>query len=282
MMEREPVTPEVVDDRRQMIAALTEEVLSGNQDSALEIAVDQDLVRPSDLVAYMDVKRTSTQDFNEFIAWDNGLTKYLDAIKGHAFPEEEAEVIRSIMVARKPSEARETPDLDWKNDHFKRAEVDGDDIRRVLKTNVGVAVMYCSEFAMKTKNSLYIKNAVDIIEESDSDSKEILRLLLDDTVYDLAEHNAHTALEQNELNRLRTAINIAKEYSSDTSRGAILGSLDKFIFEAASALIDLSRQTNDSAYELQVLDFIDEYASSTERTVAMLTELGLWRQQISE
>src|SRR5258708_2264724 len=62
-----------------------------------EIASSQDLLRPFEIVEFMDVKRCNSEDPVEERRWGDGLEHYLIFLDGQEFPQEEADAINTVI-----------------------------------------------------------------------------------------------------------------------------------------------------------------------------------------
>ena len=252
-MEGIPQDPdEYAERRRNMIAAITVGIEGEDYAFVIEIASHQNLLRPFEIVEYMDVKRRSGENPTEKRRWEEGLGHYLAAIEEEEFPEKEEEAINAVVhrleferaidtdeVADEPRVEDDDPrshyegddeDIDWRNDHFRPVGVDMKTLGEVSKTPVGKSVVRRAEHAISTGNAQYLKDAINVIQEYGSN---------DEAVW---------ALEK---------------------------ALDKFAFVYAKKQLERAANTGNNDYLKKAIRTLDQYVSSEARVKAMLAELGL-------
>jgi hypothetical protein len=290
----EPIPRDPSDDdirRQEMIAAITSGVESEDYTFVVEVAGSQDLLRPFVIVEYMDVKRRGSEDPVEQRRWGDGLSHYLTSLSDQEFPEEEVEVINSVIerldfdrvvsnetVAEEPTidGDSERGDADWRNDYFWPADVHADELEKLSRTPIGQSVVDHASGALRNSNSTYLGKAVETITSFQFGSGEKLRKLLDVYIAKYAEQQAASALRNSNSTYLSNAIEAIQEFgSSEEAILALRGSLDKHVYAYAEQQVASAIRNKNNTYIKNAADALSQYASSEERIKAMLEELGL-------
>jgi hypothetical protein len=290
----EPIPRDPGDDdlrRQQMIAAITEGVEAEDYAFVVEVAGGQDLLRPFEIVEYMDVKRRGSEDPVEQRRWGDGLGHYLTSLSGQEFPEDELEVINSVTerlnfdrvvsneaVAEEPTidGDLERSDADWRNDYFCPAGVDEGELDRLSKTPIGQSVVSYASVALRNNNAAYLERAIEAVTSFQFGSGEKLRKLLDVYIAKYAEKQAANALQNNNSAYLSRAFEAIQQFgSSEEAILALKGSLDKHIYAYAEDQVAQAIKNKNNAYIQNAADALRQYVSSEERIKAMLEELGL-------
>lgn len=292
----EPFPPDPGDNdlkRQNMISALTHGIESEDYEFVNEVITSQDLLRPFEIVEFMDVKRRASEDPVEGRRWEDGLGHYLTAIEGQEFPAEEAEAINSVIeklefervvgneeTADEPriqrSEMDEDADKNWGDDYFKPTDIDADELERLAGTPIGQSVVKDARDAINNGNPAYLSKALETISAFQLGSSEKLRKLLDVYVCKLANKQARAAIENSNSAYLDKAIDSIHEFgSSEDAVQAMRGSLDKHVFEYAKKQIARAVANSNSAYIGKAIEALYRCVSSEGRIKAMLDELLL-------
>lgn len=292
-MEPSPREPNEDDfKRQQMIAAITSGIEAEDYTFVVEVASTQDLLRPYEIVEYMDVKRRGSEDPVEQRRWEEGLDNYLTALDGQEFPEEEIDAINSVVerlqfdrvvsnedIAEEPevrSQETDTGDIDWENDFFQPAGIDAEEIERLSATPIGLSIVEDATRAISYGDSEYLDAARQTIAKFQFGPTEKLRELLDVFVCSFAEGRANKALSYGDSSYLKESIDSLREYgSSDSAVLAMEKSIDKQIFLFAKNRLAKAAQYNDNSYVQEAIDALDQFVSTETRLAAMLSELGL-------
>lgn len=290
----EPIPRDPSDDdvkRQEMIAALTNGIESEDYAFVTEVAASQDLLRPFEIVEFMDVKRRNTEDPVEERRWGDGLEHYLISLDGHEFPQEEADAINSVIerfkfdrvvsneeIAKEPEvrDVQRDEELDWKHDYFEPLDINVDTLNRLGETPIGQSVVSDAKLAVSRGDPSYLGNARNTLSQFQFGSSEKLHKLLDVYVYLFANQRVELAVSRNDHTYIDDAMSAVREFaSSEETVIAMKRSLDKMVFQYAKVNIGLATSRRDNSYIQEAIDALNQYGSSEARITAMLEELGL-------
>lgn len=295
-MENIPPEPDNIIKRQHMINAITQGVYDEDYEFVVEIASHQDLLRPFEIVEYIDVKRRNAEDPVENRRWEDALGYYLDSIADSDFPEEEEEAIHAVVerlefdrtvdnpdIADDPSWEQEEPersdsdaDIDWRNDFFQHKDITQERLSKLAENPIGRSVANKCSLALSTRNATHIESALEIIQEFSFGSSDELRKLVDVYLYSFAEDRAKLAISTRNSTHFEMALDAVSRFGSDEDViQAMESALDKYAFEYAKDRVALAASTRNNNHIKQAVETLDQFVSTPERISAMLAELGL-------
>lgn len=268
---------------RQMIEALTEAVQNEDVDFVLAITSFQQLLRPFELVEYMDVVRRGSEDPVESRRWNDALYGYVGSLEGQEFPAEETDVIDTVManlqfdsIVSSDETADESYDVlpedevseddNWEKTTFSYT-MEQEEYERIQQLPTFKKAL---EYASGSRTGYSIRDAVKFIEENVSpELGENMLKILDSVIAQKAEQYAngrHTGYSIKDAKGL-----ISRFGSSDASKALMESCLDKYVYDKAEQYANGLR-TGYSTKDAK--NHIIKYASTPGRRDAMLRRLG--------
>lgn len=282
MPEPRPRDPNDGAEPRQMIEALTEAIEAEDYGFMVEVAEGQDLLRPYEIVEYMDVKRRKAEDPLENRQWEYGLRHYLTTLRDTEFPLEEVEVINAAInnlefdaIVSNPEIAEEKSargdqdaesDLEWNNEQFQLI-IDHEEYERIIRLPL---FRQAADYASGAVDGYSIGDAVRLIEKnSGGETKDNMRKILDWYISREAQNYAADKVAGYSIGDAKSLIE--KHASSEDTALSMRSSLDKFVFMKAGAY---ARGEVDGYSMADAKRLIENLASTAERRDMMFQQLG--------
>lgn len=279
------LTPKEPNDRglqlRQMIQALTDAVQAEDMEFMLDVTSSQQLLRPFEIVEYMEIVRKGNEDPVENRRWTNAIYGYAKSLEGQEFPQEEVDAINTVLghlqfdsiVANEetadeahdvtPEDYEEEDNENWENTTFSY-NMDPEEYERIITLPTFVMAQ---DYA-RGKSGYTIADAIRFIQNNVSaELGAKMRKILDPVIAQTAQEYAQGRSGYN----IRDAKAHINKYASDEQSKALMQScLDKHVFKLAEAYTQ--RKGGYSIKDAKA--FIIEYASTPGRRDAMLRRLG--------
>lgn len=280
--------------RSDLIANIENGVESEDYDLVNQISGEQDILRPFEIVEYMDVKRRHSEDPVEQRRWEESLRNYLESISDQLFPDDEVEVLRSVAERLDSNQTDPDEEIDWdvaldsvtnqidrddfKNDRFWPTGVSKHELKRLSDSELGKAVCRIASLGIKKRNSKYIEKAILATNDLPLSQKVKLDKLLDLGVAIYSNTQGIRAALCNKDKYLNDAIKAIDNYGSDEEAVlALRSSFDKHVYEYSKKQLELAAESKKRRCEKltkKAIRAIIDYSSSEERAELMLKELG--------
>lgn len=284
------------DLRHELLDAIVANALKENYVAVAGIAKSTELVRPFEVVEFLDVKERHCDNPEDQKKWRGALAHYLDSLTGQEFPTEEASTITDV-VRRLQFEAMlendglalteeeldielsETEAYNWDADEF-HVRFDPDMIERVRATPIFQTV---ERF---TRRTVYGNGLADghwiIMKNLQGSRRQEMLAVFDELVF--KDVNRYVSDKYVDLAKHRGAeipkSIIGKYVSSWAVALEMKRAVDKYIFRGAERALKRDKPAWQHSPSVDAAYIIGVGASTFARCEAMMDKLGLELRQL--
>lgn len=282
------------DHRHELLDAIEGSILEGDYPAAIGLVKGTNLLRPFEIVEYLDVKDRHCESPEDQKAWRGVLSRYLGSLAGQEFPPEEESIITDATrrlefevilengsltstaeVSAIATNENEVDAYGWDNDEF-HVRLDPETIERVRATPIFQTV---ERFSPVTKGVDGLRQGLWIIKKNlQGRQREEALIVFDETLYrQIRDRVSRGHPDFARFGEAATCKGMIDEYASSHAVAVEMQRAnDKYIFRAAERARKEERSWNRHP-EGDAVNIVHTGTSSRARRDAMMDLLDLDR-----